>query len=115
MASHNDLVIFQKVYDLTLWTYPMVNKFPKSQRFVLGQRIENLLIFELRTIIQANKERGLAREEHTRQISDALDELFVMIRLAKDLRFVSIRKYGIFSEKANEVGKLLHGWQQKLI
>ncbi len=115
MASHNDLVIFQKTYDLTLWTYPMVNKFPKNQRFVLGQRIENLLILILRKIIQANKERGEARAENTKQISDILDELFVMVRLAKDLRFVSIAKYGIFSEKANEIGKLLYGWQKKLL
>lgn len=93
----------------------MVNKFPKNQRFVLGQRIENLLILVLRKIIQANKERGEIRSENIKQISEILDELFIMVRLAKDLRFVSIAKYGIFSEKVNEIGKMLSGWQKKLL
>jgi len=52
-----DLVIFQKVYDLILWLYPAVNKFPKSQRFVLGQQIENTVLEILKGIIQANQER----------------------------------------------------------
>lgn len=51
-----DLVIFQKVYDLILWMYPTVNKFPKSQRFVLGQRIENTILKLLEGIIKANQE-----------------------------------------------------------
>ena len=53
-----DLVIFQKVYDLILWLYPAVNKFPKSQRFVLGQQIENTVLEILKGIIQANQERN---------------------------------------------------------
>ena len=35
------LTIFEKTYQLILWLYPAVRKFPKAQRFVLGQQIEN--------------------------------------------------------------------------
>ena len=57
MASYNDLVIFQKTYDLILWSYPVINQFPKSQRFVLGQQIESTLVGILKKMIDANKER----------------------------------------------------------
>ena len=39
-----DIPIFHKTYELMLWVYIAVNKFPKKQRFVLGQEIEKTAI-----------------------------------------------------------------------
>ena len=33
-----------KLYDLLLWMIPKLDKFPRSQKFVLGDKIENLTI-----------------------------------------------------------------------
>jgi len=114
MASYRDLVIFQKTYDLILWAYPVINQFPKIQRFVLGQQIENTFVDVLKKMIHANKERGEKRMEIIKGISVNIDELFILFRLSKDLKMISIRKYGIFAEKINEVAKLLGGWQKQL-
>lgn len=114
MASYNDLVIFQKTYDLILWSYPVINQFPKTQRFVLGQQIESTLVIILKKMIHANKERGEKRMEIIKEISVNIDEIFILFRLAKDLRMISVKKYGISAEKINEVAKLLGGWQKQL-
>lgn len=114
MAGYNDLVIFQKTYDLILWSYPVINQFPKNQRFVLGQHIENTLVCILKKMMRANKERGEDRANIIKEISINIDELFILFRLSKDLRMLSIKKYGISAEKINEVAKLLGGWQKKL-
>ena len=106
-----DLVIFQKVYDLILWLYPTVNKFPKSQRFVLGQQIENTLLEILKGIIQANQESN--RLPYFKQISVDLDKLRILIRLSKDLKFISLRQYQFVADKINEIGKILGGWMKK--
>ena len=106
-----DLVIFQKVYDLILWLYPTVNKFPKSQRFVLGQQIENTLLEILKGIIQTNQESN--RLPYFKQISVDLDKLRILIRLSKDLKFISIRQYQFGAEKINEIGKILGGWMKR--
>jgi len=55
------LTIFEKTYQLVLWLYPTIQKFPKSQRFVLGQQIENVSLDVLRGIIRASaaNSRGL--------------------------------------------------------
>ena len=106
-----DLVIFQKVYDLILWLYPTVNKFPKSQRFVLGQQIENTVLEILKGIIQANQESN--RLPYFKQISVDLDKLRILIRLSKDLKFISIRQYQFGAEKINEIGKILGGWMKR--
>ena len=59
MSSGLDgLIIYQKVYDLILYALPIINRFPKSQRFVLGQQIENGLIDLSTMIVQANKTKN---------------------------------------------------------
>ena len=106
-----DLVIFQKVYDLILWLYPTVNKFPKKQRFVLGQQIENTVLEILKGTIQANQENN--KTPYLKQISVELDKLRILIRLSKDLKFIGLRQYQFSAEKINEIGKILGGWLKK--
>lgn len=106
-----DLIIYQKTYDFMLWLHPVVNKFPKSQRFVLGQQIENELLEIIKDIILANSERN--KIEILKRINIRLDTLRTLIRLAKDLRFLSIKQYGDAAVKMNEIGKLLNGWMKR--
>ena len=103
-----NLKIFEKTYELILWLYPTVNKFPKSQRFVLGQRIENAILKILEGIIEANQERS--KLLFLKKISVELDKLRILIRLSKDLKFISVRQYGFAAEKVNEIGRMLGGW-----
>ena len=107
----DDLIIFQKTYDFILWFFPIVNKFPQKQRFVLGQQIENELIEILKAVAEANQARN--KLEDLKRVSIRLDVARVLIRLAKDLRFLSINQYGLAAGKLNEVGKLLHGWTKR--
>ena len=104
----DDLIIYQKTYDLMLWLHPVVNKFPKSQQFILGQRIENKTLDIIRSMILANAERD--KSATLKRASVELDELRILIRLSKDLRFINIKKYGFAAEKINEIGRLLSGW-----
>lgn len=103
-----NLPIFQKTYDLILWLFPIINKFPKSQKFVLGQQIENIFLDILEGIIQANQERN--KIPYLKQASVDLDKIRILIRLAKDLKFISVKQYGLTAEKINEIGKMLGGW-----
>jgi len=103
-----NLKIFEKTYELILWLYPTVNKFPKSQRFVLGQRIENTVLSILSGIIMANQESD--KRIYLKRVSVELDKLRILVRLSKDLRFISVRQYGFAAEKINEIGKMLGGW-----
>ena len=102
------LTIFEKTYQLVLWLYPTVQKFPKTQRFVLGQQIETSALNLVRGIIRANASR--AKLPLLYELSVELDTLRILLRLSKDLKFISVRQYGFAAEQVNEVGKLLGGW-----
>jgi len=104
----SELTILEKVYELILWLYPTVNKFPKSQRFVLGQRIETVSLGILEKIIAANQSR--AKTAYLKKTSIELDILRYLVRLSKDLHFISLRQYEFAAQKINEIGKMLGGW-----
>ena len=44
MSEMDKLVLYQKMYDLILYSFPIINRFPKSQKFVLGQLIQNCML-----------------------------------------------------------------------
>lgn len=108
---YKELIIFEKMYEFNLWLFPMVQKFPKSQRFVLGQQIESLALRVTMGIMRANIERE--KRPHLRMVSVELDMLKVLIRMAHDLRFMSTRQYEHASVHIAEVGRLLGGWMKK--
>ncbi len=106
------LLVYQKVYDLLLLVYPLINKIPKFHKQVLGKYILEIGIYLLILIVKANKERSLARRDLQQEISDNLDYLRILIRLAKDLRFISVKNYLTVAEKINEIGRMLSSWMK---
>ena len=106
-----DLIIYQKVYDLIKYSFPVLNRFPKSQKFVLGQQIENTFVKMLELIVTANKLKSKGRTLFLLDIE--LQKAKTLVRLAADLRFMSIKRYGIFCEKLSEIGRLTGGWSKK--
>lgn len=107
-----ELLIFQKTYDLLLGLYPVINRIPKSHRLVLGKQLEELSISLLVLVIKANKSRNQERFVLQEKLSTDLDVLRILIRLSKDLHFMSIKQYCLFSEKINEIGRILVGWMK---
>jgi hypothetical protein len=104
------LILFQKIYDFLLWLYPLINRIPKSHRLVLGKHLEEIGLNLLLLSVKANKIRNEGRLAVQLQISDELDKLRILIRLTKDMRFMSISQYQHAAEKINEIGKILSGW-----
>ncbi len=106
--SLKDLQVYTKTYDYMSWLFPATGQFPKAQRFVLAQRIENTVLSLLELIIEGNASRH--KMPFIRQALTKLELLQVLIRFAKDQRFLSLKKYEISSYKLAEIGRLLGGW-----
>lgn len=108
MSDTKELIIYQKYYDLMLYSLPIIGRFPKDQRFILGQQIENQMIEIAKMIVHANKLRQ--KKGKLYEIDIELEKLRFLIRLSKDLRIMTVSKYGHHCERLDEVGRLLGGW-----
>jgi len=109
--SLNDFKVYTKTYDYMSWLFPITMGFPKSQRFVLAQRIENTVLSMLELIIEGNASREKVPCIHGALTK--LEILQVLIRFAKDQRFLNLRTYEISSKQLAEIGRLLGGWLRK--
>jgi len=100
--------IFDECYRLILQVYEDVRLFPKSQKFVLGQRIENSSVGILASLVEANhvRDRGVP----LRAASVEVEKLRVFVRVAKDLRFLDFGRYEALSVRIDTVGRMLGGW-----
>lgn len=108
----SSLIIYQRHYDLMIYSFPIVSRFPRDQRFVLGQQIQNQMVEIGKMLVHANKlkqKRGKLYE-----IDIELEKLRLLLRLAKDLGLMSVKKYGHHCERTDEIGKLLGGWLKKV-
>ena len=97
-----------RTYDLLLWMIPQLEKFPKSQRFLLGERIETLLLDIMDLIIHAVYTRD--KTSFLKEANLQIEKLRYLIRLVKDLKYLSIKKYEYVSGCLNEIGSEIGGW-----
>lgn len=102
------LTIYQKVYDLMIYLFPIVDRFPKYEKFVLCTHVKNCVLEIARTIIRANKSRN--KKPLLYNIDIAIEELRLLIRFSHDRKYLSHKSYEETSRRVNEIGRLLGGW-----
>jgi len=108
MSNTEGIAIFKKIYDLSLLVYQYVRLFPKSEKFILGERIEHASIDLLEGVIAANQQKE--KQASLVEASVKLDVLRIFIRLSKDLRLLDLKKYETLSTHITEIGRMLGGW-----
>jgi len=105
-----EFILFQKFYDFTIGLYLVIKNIPKSHRLVTGAALEKACLTILLNIKNANKSTGDMRKATQDVISRDLDSLQILLRLCKDLRFISVGQYVYQITKLNEVAKIFQGW-----
>jgi hypothetical protein len=103
-----ELPILLKTYDLVKWSCQHTARFPRSHRFVLGERIERRLYELLETLVQAKYTRE--RQALLRQANLSLEVLRFQMRLAHDLQCLRTNSYGFATKAIHEIGSMVGGW-----
>lgn len=98
------ILLFQKAYTLVKWIYPAINKFPRKQRLTLSQRIEVTAIRILELVIDFS-ERDTSTQR--RKILHEVHKLQILLRLCKDLSYLSFRQYVHVSSMLDDINNIL--------
>lgn len=102
------LTIEEKTREMMIYGYQALKQFPKNETHVLGAEIRKTMLQLQRLIITAFK-----RYHKKTTLTDLDIELSMLkrhVRLAKDLHYINVKKYKLWSEKLVEIGKMLGGW-----
>jgi four helix bundle protein len=100
----------EAAYRFILWLVPTVEKFPRSQKFLLGDRIQGAALDVLERLIEATYTKERARLLASANLG--IEKLRFLFRLATDLRYLDQRRYEHAARSLDEIGRLIGGWRK---
>jgi hypothetical protein len=95
-------------YRFLLWLVPTVEKFPKSQKFLLGDRIQTSALTVLENLIDATYSRR--RQHHLASANLGIEKMRFLFRLSTELRHLDLRRYEHAARSLDDIGSLIGGW-----
>lgn len=99
-----------KLYALMLWFIPRLDKFPRNRKFILGDRMENLMLDVLELLVEAAYSRAGRKKEALHAANLKLEKLRYLIRLSKDLQLINLKTYEAAARAVEETGRSVGGW-----
>jgi len=97
-------------YALVRWLMARVEGFPRTRRFVLGDRILNAALDVLESLTEAAYSGRKREALHRANLR--LQSVRLLVRLAKDERHLSINQYEYAAREMTEVGRQIGGWMK---
>lgn len=107
--SANDLVIYKKSEQLLYRLYPILENYPKSEKFALCTQIKECIYNLLKCISMGNSVKS-KRLTYLQEADGHLQILKVLIRLSRHKRYVSIGFYEEIDLQLTEINKMLSGY-----
>ncbi|WP_425422012.1 four helix bundle protein [Phaeodactylibacter xiamenensis] len=107
--------ILSQSFDFIKQNLDLIAHFPKSQRFLLGDRLQNLSSNLLEYYIEAyyGSSKSFKREKLL-LANLQLEKLRFFWRLAYEKSFISSGQYRLVSEQIQSLGRMTGGWLKKL-
>ena len=102
------LPVTQKAYDLLLWLVLRVERFPRAHKFTLGDRLETAALDLNLALLEAGHAHSKERVLH--RANRLLDQIRILLRLARDLRVLTPRQHEYASGSVEELGRMVGGW-----
>lgn len=105
--------ILTSFYDYLLYLIQRVEKFPRNQRYLLGEKLETLSLEVMEMLVAATYSGEKLKILQTANIK--LEQIRFHVRLCKDVKLISLHHYEVMSKTLNDIGMQLGGWikQQK--
>ncbi len=102
-----DFKLLQKVQDMMEYGYPMLNQFPKAEKFSLAQDIRNTMDNVLELTI--TEEKKYSKKTTLENLDIENEKLKVYIRISFRLKYISKHTYAVWDEKVVEIGRMIGG------
>lgn len=110
--SNLEIPLFGKLYDFYKNLSQVIEKFPKTKRYGLGQKMDQIALELIELIVRASY---LQREQKPSVLEKSVvsaDLLKILLRLAKDNKALDNKKYLQLESNLQEIGRMVGGWKR---
>jgi hypothetical protein len=103
-------VIVQRAFDLSVWLIRKAERFPRSLRFSIGERLIARSLDVLETVTEAaySADKLPLLERANRQ----LNGLRILVRVSRELELIGGDSHSLVAEKLEEIGRMIGGWRK---
>ena len=97
-------------FQFLIWLIPTVEKFPRAQKFLLGDRIQATALDVLEALIDATYTKD--RRGYLARANLGIEKLRFLFRLAASLKYLDIKRYTYAARQLDEIGRMVGGWSK---
>ena len=97
-------------YRFILWLVPAVERFPRSQKFLLGDRVQGAALDILESLVEATYTKR--RQAHLDRANLGLEKLRFLFRLSRDLGYLDRRRHEHAARALDETGRKIGAWRK---
>lgn len=106
-GGEEEFKTLEKLSDMIEYAYPILAQFPKSEKFTLVADIKHIMLDALKLCVKVGKKKSKKTALYDLDVEIATLKRF--IRISKNLKFLSMHHYEVWSEKVTEIGKMIGG------
>lgn len=107
--------VLEKLKSAYLFWYQNYTILPKTHRYSLGEKIDNLFINTIEAIIAASFLNQTEKLPYVRLAIRKIDTLKIFLMMLWETKSFDDKKYIALSLKIDEVGRNLGGWSGQII
>lgn len=111
MAQYDELPVYKASYDLLLEIFRFTKNFAKEYKYTIGESLKNETVELITLIYRANSKKD--KYAILQEAREHIEVIRLFIRLMKDLKQISLKRFVQVNIKVENVSKQLTGWQKK--
>ncbi|MGR3218587.1 MAG: four helix bundle protein [Candidatus Anammoxibacter sp.] len=110
MATYDHLPVYKASYDLLVEIFRFTSNFTRDYKYTIGESIKNVTIEMITNIYRANS--SYSKKMIIQSARENLEVVRLFLRLLKDLKQVSLKKFVQINVNVESVSKQLTAWQR---
>lgn len=108
--SKLEIPVVVKLFVLYEIVHKLIFKFPKHERYTLGEKIERTILDAIELFVFANQVSKYEKEKVLAQANSKIELLKILFRISLNCTILESRVYLEIEAKLQEIGKMTQGW-----
>lgn len=110
MATYDNLPVYKAAYDLFQNITLLRSQLKREYKFTIGERLLNETIELIINIYKAN--RSKVKSEFIAEAQQQTEIIRLLLRLIKDIKEISLKRFIALNQKIETVSKQLTAWMK---
>ena len=108
--SKLEIPVVIKLFMIYEITHKLIFKFPKHERYSLGEKIENSILEAMEIFILANQSSKYEREKTLMRANSKIELSKILFRLSLNCQMMDSKDYLEIENRLQEAGRMTQGW-----